>query len=148
MKKQILTLICISFYAFINAQNYTSGTTNFGANQYTEFRVGNLPIIITAPHGGRLEPTSIPDRNCATCTTVMDANTMELAYQIDTALRQEFGCFPNIVVNRLHRIKCQSRNCRSGEWFGGGRNGLARVASVHSSRQKRYCSPIWTRIID
>ena len=35
----------------------------------------------------------------------MDANTMELAYQIDTAIRQVFGCYPHIIVNRLHRIK-------------------------------------------
>jgi N-formylglutamate amidohydrolase len=106
MKKPLFTLLFTLFHALIaHSQVYQAGTTYLGAQNYIEFRAGNLPIIITASHGGRLEPTSIPDRTCATCTTVMDANTMELAYQIDTAIRQVFGCFPNIIVNRLHRKK-------------------------------------------
>lgn len=104
--KLTFTLFFIVFHAIIShSQTFQAGNTYLGLKDYIEFRAGNLPIIITAPHGGRLEPTSIPDRNCATCTTVMDANTMELAYQIDTALRQTFGCFPNIIINRLHRKK-------------------------------------------
>jgi N-formylglutamate amidohydrolase len=104
MKKALLTLLFLGFLT-LKAQPYTVGNRYFGRNNYIEYRAGNLPIIITAPHGGRLEPTAIPDRNCATCTTVMDGNTMELAYQIDTAIQQAFGCFPHIVVNQLHRIK-------------------------------------------
>ncbi len=98
-------LFSLSNVNFLFAQTYQAGKTYLGTQNYTEYRAGNLPIIITAPHGGRLEPPSIPDRNCATCTTVMDANTMELASQIDTVLRQTFGCFPHIVINRLHRKK-------------------------------------------
>jgi N-formylglutamate amidohydrolase len=104
MKKALSILLFLGFLT-LKAQPYTSGNRYFGRNDYIEYRAGNLPIIITAPHGGRLEPTTIPDRNCAACTTVMDANTMELAYQIDTAIQQVFGCFPHIVVNQLHRIK-------------------------------------------
>ncbi len=104
MKKNLFILLFLGFLT-LNAQTYTAGSRYFGRNNYIEYRAGNLPIIITAPHGGRLEPTAIPDRNCATCTTVMDGNTMELAYQIDTAIQQVFGCFPHIVVNQLHRIK-------------------------------------------
>ena len=106
MKKSLFVLFFTFFHAIIaHSQAYQAGITYLGTQNYIEYRAGNLPIIITAPHGGRLEPTTIPDRNCATCTTVMDGNTMELAYQIDTALRQAFGCFPNIIVNRLHRKK-------------------------------------------
>ena len=106
MKKRLFTLLFTLFHALIaHSQAYQAGVTYLGTQNYIEFRAGNLPIIITAPHGGRLEPTTIPDRNCATCTTVMDGNTLELAYQIDTAIRQVFGCFPNIIVNRLHRKK-------------------------------------------
>lgn len=106
MKNNLSIFILLVFSAKTPfAQTYKAGNTYLGRNNYTEYRAGSLPIIITAPHGGRLEPTTIPDRTCATCTTVMDANTMELAYQIDTALQQVFGCFPHIIVNRLHRIK-------------------------------------------
>lgn len=104
MKKALFTLLFLRFLT-LNAQTFTTGNRYFGRNNYIEYRAGNLPIIITAPHGGRLEPTAIPDRACATCTTVMDGNTMELAYQIDTAIQQVFGCFPHIVVNQLHRKK-------------------------------------------
>jgi N-formylglutamate amidohydrolase len=102
----ICAFICCLFLTNSTfAQTYQAGKTYLGTQNYIEYRAGNLPIIITAPHGGRLEPTSIADRNCATCTTVMDANTMELASQIDSVLRQTFGCFPHIVINRLHRKK-------------------------------------------
>lgn len=106
MIKNYVAIFATTFFMLnLQAQPYTAGNRYFGRNNYIEYRAGNLPIIITAPHGGRLEPTAIPDRNCATCTTVMDGNTMELAYQIDTAIQQVFGCFPHIVVNQLHRIK-------------------------------------------
>jgi N-formylglutamate amidohydrolase len=106
MKKYFHTLLI--FYGIpilAVAQTYQAGKTYLSTNDYIEYRAGNLPIIITAPHGGRLEPTTIPDRVCDTCTTVMDGNTLELSYEIDTALRQAFGCFPHIIVNRLHRKK-------------------------------------------
>ena len=104
MKKR-LTFFGILCTLNVYAQTYQAGNTYFGKQNYIEYHAGNLPIIITAPHGGSLEPTTIPDRTCATCTTVMDGNTLELALQIDTALRQTFGCFPHIVLNRLHRKK-------------------------------------------
>jgi N-formylglutamate amidohydrolase len=105
--RRYVVLLCaiVQTITHLNAQTYRAGNTYFSDNQYIEYRAGNLPIIITAPHGGRLLPTTIADRNCANCTTVMDGNTMELAYQIDTAIREVFGCFPHIVINRLHRIK-------------------------------------------
>ena len=104
--KRYLTLLIAWFYATtIMAQTYQAGTVYLGTKNYVEYDAGNLPIIITAPHGGYTEPTTIPDRNCINCTTIMDANTQELARQIDTALRQEFGCVPHIIINRLHRKK-------------------------------------------
>lgn len=105
MQKTLLTLTAVFFALALAGQPFQPGKTYVGSKGYVEYRAGNLPIVITAPHGGRLTPGDIPDRDCAGCSTVMDANTMELAYQIDTALRQQFGCFPHIIVNRLHRRK-------------------------------------------
>lgn len=106
MTKVLFALTIACFWTIIApAQVYQAGSTYFGTKNYVEYDAGNLPIIITAPHGGYTEPTTIPDRNCADCTTVMDANTQELARQIDTAIRQEFGCMPNVIINRLHRKK-------------------------------------------
>lgn len=87
------------------AQTYTPGETYFGSNDYIEYKAGNLPIIISAPHGGSIEPSNIPDRNCSGCVYVKDAYTEELIRQIYDAIVAEFGCYPHIVINRLHRRK-------------------------------------------
>lgn len=106
MKKNVLTLTLVILTNFLSwAQTYEEGKMYLGHNNYVKYRAGNIPIIITAPHGGRLKPASIPDRKCSGCVLEMDANTNELAFQIDTALQAEFGGFPYIITNELHRSK-------------------------------------------
>lgn len=70
-----------------------------------EYLAGNLPIIVSAPHGGLLSPTSIPDRDCAGCTTVNDFNTQELARAFAEAVHERTGCWPHLIFNKLHRRK-------------------------------------------
>lgn len=84
---------------------YSPDSTYFGTSNYIEYRAGNLPIIISAPHGGYLEPASIPDRSCTGCTTGRDSRTEELAYEIDSAVQAVFGGHPHIIINKLARIK-------------------------------------------
>jgi len=79
--------------------------TMYGANNYTEYHQGNLPIIISVPHGGNVRPTTIPNRTCNSAVTVTDENTIELAQQIDTAFLQATGCHPHIIYCNLHRSK-------------------------------------------
>lgn len=93
----------LRFSAF--GQPYLAGTVYYGVNNYIEYRAGNLPIIITAPHGGALEPMSIPNRNCTDCIYISDANTADLAAKMDAALRTELGGYPHIIINHLHRKK-------------------------------------------
>jgi hypothetical protein len=81
------------------------GTSYLGAHGYIEMIAGELPIIISAPHGGSLEPASIPTRTGANVTTVRDANTEELAREIAAAYRARTGSAPTIVICRLHRRK-------------------------------------------
>ncbi|SVC36320.1 uncharacterized protein METZ01_LOCUS289174, partial [marine metagenome] len=45
---------------------YIAGETYYGRNSYTEYRPGNLPIIIGTPHGGSEKPEEIPDRTWGT----------------------------------------------------------------------------------
>jgi hypothetical protein len=63
----------------------SQGQIIIGANQYTEYHPGNLPLVISVPHGGSLSPASIPDRTCNNAVADMDANTIELGKQIDSA---------------------------------------------------------------
>ena len=55
---------------------YIYNNIYFGRNKYIEFHPGSLPIIISAPHGGNLIPSEIPDRTYGTMVT--DSNTKEL----------------------------------------------------------------------
>ena len=103
--KLVLFFSFFFFYCFCFSQVYTPGETYFGENEYIEFNAGNLPIIISAPHGGGLEPTEIPDRDCTGCVYVRDSRTQELIRQISDAIFEEFGCYPYIIINRLHRKK-------------------------------------------
>jgi len=93
------------FVPSIFGQTFTPGQSYFGANNYIEYKAGNLPILLSAPHGGLLTPSSIPDRNCSGCTTVNDYNTQELARALYDAIYARSGCYPYMVINRLHRRK-------------------------------------------
>lgn len=88
---------------------YTPGVSYYGSDRYTEYVPGNLPLIFTAPHGGDLSPSTIPDRTDATCgaaaSTMADANTQELARALQAAFFSRTGKYPHIVINRLHRRK-------------------------------------------
>jgi hypothetical protein len=77
----------------------------YGKNNYTQYHQGSLPIIISVPHGGLVDPSSIPDRTCGSPTTVTDSYTIELARQIDTALFNLTGCRPHLIICNLRRTK-------------------------------------------
>lgn len=87
------------------AQHYIPGQTYFSSDSSIEYRCGNLPLIITAPHGGYLEPAAIPNRSCPEAVTIRDGFTQELARAIDSVFKEYHGCLPHVIINRLHRIK-------------------------------------------
>jgi len=89
---------------------YVAGETHFGRNSYIEYIVGDLPIIISAPHGGTLVPDEIPDRTWG--TIARDTNTQELARGIATALQARTGGRPHLVVCRLRRTKLDANRDR------------------------------------
>ena len=78
------------------------GVTCFGTNGYVEYDAGDLPLVISVPHGGSIAPATIPDR---TGTTVTDSNTVELGRAIADAWRARTGRTPHIVFCLLRRTK-------------------------------------------
>lgn len=78
--------------------------TIYGTNNYIEYQVGNLPIVLSVPHGGRLAPSTIPDRTCNNAETVTDINTIELAKSISNALYELTGCYPSICNMQSKKI--------------------------------------------
>lgn len=87
----------------VGAQSYEPGQTYFGRSNYIEYIAGNLPVILSAPHGGDLKPAEIPDRTYGTLGR--DTNTEDLARRVRTALQDRTGLVPHIIFCRLHREK-------------------------------------------
>lgn len=87
------------------AQPFLPGVSYFSEHNYIEYIPGTLPIIISVPHGGYLEPESIPDRTCGDAVYTNDAYTQELSRNIITSVYEQFGCYPHVVINHLHRSK-------------------------------------------
>ncbi len=89
--------------------SYTPGVSYFGRNNYIEYIAGNAPVILSAPHGGALVPSSIPDRTAVACggsaTTVTDGNTIELVRAMQQRFFAKFGSYPHVVISHLSRKK-------------------------------------------
>lgn len=69
---------------------------------------GKLPIILSAPHGGRTKIADTPlregkDITGAKFTTVRDDNTMELTEKLATAIEKQFGAKPHVVIAKFER---------------------------------------------
>ncbi len=80
-----------------------AGRSVFDENRYIEYIPGDLPLIISAPHGGRLKPASIPDRKKG--VLLADGATDLLAMEIVTAFQQQMGKTPHVIICHLKRLK-------------------------------------------
>jgi hypothetical protein len=98
-----LFLLFASFSKSATSQVYEPGVSYTDTTGYIEYIGGNLPIIISSPHGGYLEPDSIPD--CPNCSIVRDAFTQEIGRGLSAAIYELTGCYPYVVINLLHRRK-------------------------------------------
>ncbi len=93
------------------AQTYVPGSTYYGRSNYIQYAAGDLPFILSAPHGGTLTPAEIPDRtNCTSCagwdfTTATDTATDDVALRVRNAFGILTGHFPHIIICRLDRDK-------------------------------------------
>lgn len=108
-----MKIVLSALILFQSFQSYSQ--IAYGSNRYIEYHIGNLPIIISVPHGGNLTPSSIPDRTCNDAVTATDANTIELAQNIKLAFAKATGCNPHIIYCNLKRSKLDcNRNLADG----------------------------------
>ena len=82
---------------------YQVGSIYYGRERYIEYHPGDIPIILSAPHGGRLVPDEIPNRTYG--TTVTDDNTYELTKVIMDTMKVRFQGTPHVILCRLKRTK-------------------------------------------
>ncbi len=80
------------------------------ASDYVRVESGQLPIIISAPHGGNMNPPGVParsgeglDKGASGFFTGRDTGTEELAEAVADAIEARFGKRPYQVVSRVHR---------------------------------------------
>ncbi len=100
-----IIFVLFSYFETISAQIFQPGVTYYDSTGFVEYLAGDLPIIISVPHGGYLEPDSIPDRNCTGCSYLRDSYTQEIGRGVIDAFYQETGCYPHMIINLLHRKK-------------------------------------------
>lgn len=100
-----LWLLVILLFANIHgySQDYEPGDSYVDSTGFVEFIAGNVPIIISVPHGGYLEPDSIPD--CPNCSSIRDAYTQEIGRGLSSSFNEQTGCYPYVIINLLHRRK-------------------------------------------
>lgn len=93
----------LEVYAPERVAHYEPGRRYFGRRQYVEYVPGELPVILSASHGGALLPRETPDRSYGVVRA--DRNTLELAVAMADALTELTGLAPHVVLSHLHRIK-------------------------------------------
>jgi N-formylglutamate amidohydrolase len=84
----------------------------FDPSEFVVFEEGNIPLIISVPHGGDLKPNSIPDRTCNDAVNISDENTLELALAILKVFEKN-GQKPYLVLNKMHRSKMDANRNKS-----------------------------------
>ncbi|MYH49927.1 MAG: Ig-like domain-containing protein [Gammaproteobacteria bacterium] len=83
---------------------YVPGRTYFGRNRYVEYIAGDLPLVVSAGHGGGEEPDEIPRRSYG--TLARDSWTQETTRAVRDSIIAHFGGGqPHIVISRLRRTR-------------------------------------------
>jgi N-formylglutamate amidohydrolase len=86
-----------------SAPSFVPGQSYFGVDEHIEYLAGDLPFILSAPHGGREKPENIPDREKG--TFAFDVGTQELARAIAKEINSQTGHWPHIIICRISRRK-------------------------------------------
>lgn len=97
-------LVAVFAVAFLGAHAAPApGQSTFTADRYVESVSGDLPIVLTAPHGGALKPGSIANRKEGVLGA--DLNSLELTRALAAELFARTGRHPAMVASHLHRSK-------------------------------------------
>ena len=90
---------------YLLAQSGTSEIKPIGKEGYIEVLQGNMPLVISIPHGGYLLPDEIPERPCSNCAKHQDIFTIEIGIAIRNTIFQMTGFYPYVIINNLHRTR-------------------------------------------
>jgi hypothetical protein len=99
-------ILSLTLSSALSQSVYEPGKSYFGCSNYVEYIAGDIPLIISAPHGGTLKPVALPDRKDGEFTS--DAYTEELIRTVQQVLHHCFGHYPHIIICRVerHKVDC------------------------------------------
>jgi N-formylglutamate amidohydrolase len=100
---RICLFVSLSFIAAAFAADEPASKAVFGTQRYVEYIPGELPLVISAPHGGLLKPKSVADRTYGVVDA--DANTQDLARRIAAEMNKQTGRTLDLIISHLHRSK-------------------------------------------
>lgn len=94
----------LEVYIPASIAEYVPGRTYFGRNRYVEYIAGDLPLVLSAGHGGGEEPEEIPRRTYG--TLARDSWTQETTRAVRDSIIAYFGGGqPHVVISRLRRTR-------------------------------------------
>jgi surface protein len=88
-------------------QAWKPGNAFSDEHGWIEVGVGDMPLVISAPHGGTRKPKNIPDRTCGKGggVTVADSHVGKLAFVIRRQLKIQNNKQPYVIVAGIARSK-------------------------------------------
>jgi hypothetical protein len=86
-----------------DVESLEPGSHHLGAEGFVELHVGTLPLILSVPRGGELEPEGLPDREGVVAAS--HRFTRELAFEVVRALEERGWGTPTLVVSNLSPLK-------------------------------------------
>lgn len=123
-----MLLIFLALHS-VYSSSYIPGKHYFATNNTIEYIAGNLPIILSAPHGGQMTPDFIPDRTSGTFT--LDTHTDLLTLAIYDELLNLTKKHAHVIITHVSRKKV---DCNRDEIEGaqGNPNALEAWYSFHN----------------
>ena len=88
-------------------------------DKYLLVAVGTLPVVVSAPHGGKLSLPGVPDRRgegVDQFVTVRDVNTDQIAERFAAACGKALGGRPFLVVARFSRRQVDANRPAAGAY--------------------------------
>ncbi len=102
-RREFIYTLAVATLSPLAAAEFEPGRGVFGEKRYIEYLPGDLPLVISAPHGGKDTPAKMPTREKG--KVQIDANTQVLARAVAEQIRVHTGHHPHLIICRLHRSK-------------------------------------------
>lgn len=112
---KLTPLLLLFFVQAAFAQKWESGKSYFDEEHWTEFIPGDMPLVISIPHGGTVVLPEVPLRDCKGAVTVTDTHTAELGREIQNAFFKKYGKRPYLIISLISRKNVdQNRDLEEG----------------------------------